>query len=120
MPVLVIGAVTQVRVRLEGVADEHDLALGPRVREGAHERRQHHVEEGEHGHQCRGLPGRRLRRLQQFDGGNEQRVVGERREELRRHDGVETALHPVRRGAGSGLLMPANFGCLQATRGYIT
>jgi hypothetical protein len=38
--------------------------------------------------------------LQQFDGGDEQRVVGERREELRRHDGVETALHPcVGRGA---------------------
>jgi hypothetical protein len=72
---------------------EHDLALGHGVGEGAHERRQHDVEQGEHGHQRRALPLGRAAGLEQFHGGHEQRVVGQRREELRRHDGVETALH---------------------------
>jgi hypothetical protein len=81
---------------LDRVADEHDLALGHGVGEGAHERRQHHVEQREHRHQCRAPARSGPGRLQQFDGGDEQRVVGQRREELRRHDGVETALHPVR------------------------
>ena len=41
---------------------------------------------------------------QQFHRGHEQRVVRQRREELRRHDGVEAALHRAGFGGGSGWL----------------
>ena len=78
---------------LDRVADEHHLALGQGVGEGAHQRRQRDVEDGEDGHQRRALPFRGSCGAQQFDGSNEKRLVGQRREELRRHDGVETALH---------------------------
>ena len=40
---------------------------------------------------------------EQLDRGDEQRVVGERREELRRHDGVETALHRSVGSAGDSV-----------------
>ncbi len=84
----------QAAQHLDAVADEHDPALGHRVGEGADEGRQQHVEQREHRRQGRHLPGRRVRRLQQLDGGHQQRVVSQRAEELRRHDGVETLLHP--------------------------
>ena len=77
--------------------------LGTRVGEGADEGRQHHVEQREHRRQRRAsarLGG--ARRAQQFDGGDQQRVVSQRAEELRRHDGVETFFHRVARAAGAG------------------
>jgi hypothetical protein len=78
---------------LDAVGDEHHPALGDRVGKCADEGRQHHIEEGEHRHQCGRLPGRRTVAAQQLDGGDEQCVVGERAEELRRHDGREAFFH---------------------------
>ncbi|MPN33705.1 hypothetical protein SDC9_181196 [bioreactor metagenome] len=80
---------------LDGIADEHHLALGHRIGKCAHERRQHHVEQRKHGHQCGALPFWRTAGAQQLHGGHEQGIVGQRAEELRRHDGIETALHRV-------------------------
>jgi hypothetical protein len=78
---------------LDGVADEHDLALGPRVGKRTDEGREHHVEQGKERHQRGALPLGRAACAQQFDRSHEQRVVRQRTEELRRHDGVEAALH---------------------------
>ena len=82
---------------LDAVADEHDAALGQRIGEGADEGRQHDVEQREHRHQGGALPFGGARRAQQLDRGDEQRVVGQRAEELRRHDGRETFFHRVAR-----------------------
>ena len=66
---------------------------GAGVGKSAHKRRQHHVEQREQRHQGRALPFGGAARAQQFDGSHEQRVVSQGAEELRRHDGVEAALH---------------------------
>ncbi len=95
---------------LDRVAHEHDLALGHRVREGAHEGGQHHVEQGEHRHQRGPLPFRGAVGAQQFDGRHEECVVGQRAAELRRHDGVETALHRMAVGCISGTDALLNLG----------
>jgi hypothetical protein len=78
---------------LDGVADEHHLALGQAVGEGADEGRQQHIEEREHRHQAGALRTAGVERAQQFHRGDEQGVVGQRAEELRRHDGVEAFFH---------------------------
>jgi hypothetical protein len=80
---------------LDGVADEHDAPFGLGVGKRPHKRRQHHIKQGKHGHQSGTLPLRGLAAAQQLHGHNEQRVVGQRAEKLRRHDGVEAALHVV-------------------------
>ena len=78
---------------LDRVADEHHLTLGPRVSKSAHEGREDHVKQRKQRHQRCRLPARRLLRAQQLDGHHKERVVRQRAEELRRHDGVEAALH---------------------------
>ena len=79
-----------------------DAALGHRVRECADEGREPHVGNGEEELEQRHHP-LRCRHLDQHrDRCHQQRVLGERREELRRHDDVETERH-ARTGAASGM-----------------
>ena len=85
---------------LDRVRDEHDRALGHRVGEGADQRRQDHVEQREHRRQRRDVPRGRAAGPQQLDGGDEQCVVRQRAEELRRHDRVEAFFHSLRVGGG--------------------
>src|SRR5690606_30551927 len=59
-----------------------------------HERGQHHVGDGEEELEQRRHPRRRVHLEEERDRGDEQRVVRERRKELRRNDRVEPALHP--------------------------
>ncbi len=80
---------------LDGVGDEHHAPFGHGVGERAHQRRQQHVEQREHRRQRRNLPGRRVRGPQQLDGADQQCVVSQRAEELRRHDGVEASFHAL-------------------------
>jgi hypothetical protein len=87
------GQHQQTTHHLDGVAHEHDLALGQRIGKRTDKGRQHHVEQGEHGHQRSTLPLGGAARAQQLHGRHKQCVVGERAEKLRRHDGVKTALH---------------------------
>jgi len=68
---------------LDGIADEHDPALGQRIGKGADKGRQHHVEQGEHGDQGGTLPFGRTAGAQQLHGCDEQGVVGQRAEKLR-------------------------------------
>jgi hypothetical protein len=88
---------------LDRVADEHHPALGDAVGEGADEGREHDVEQREHRGQRGHLPGRCLGEPQHLDGGHEQCVVGQRAEELRRHDGREAFFHRVARRAGAAV-----------------
>jgi hypothetical protein len=78
---------------LDAVGDQHHLALGHRVRERTDQRRESDVGDHEAHLERGGHPRRFLQFTEQRDRGDQQRVVGERREELRRHDGVEPALH---------------------------
>src|SRR6266571_2385249 len=78
---------------LDGVGDEHHAALGDRVGEGSHERGEHDVGHGKEELQQRYHPRRAVKLQELGDRGDQQRVVGERAEELRRHDGVEAAFH---------------------------
>jgi hypothetical protein len=78
------------------MAFEMNITLRDRIGEGADEGRQQHVEEREHRHQRGALPLGGTPRAQQLDRGDEQRVVGQRAEELRRHDGREPFFHPCR------------------------
>jgi hypothetical protein len=78
---------------LDRVADEHHSPFGQGVGKGAHQWRQHHVEDGKDRHQCRALPFGRSRAPHELDRHDKDRVVGQRRKELGRHDRVETALH---------------------------
>jgi hypothetical protein len=82
---------------LDAVRIEHHLALGHRVGEGADEGCQHDVEEGEHRHQRGALPLGGAGGSQQLDSGDKECVIGQRAEELRRHDGVEAAFHRAMR-----------------------
>jgi hypothetical protein len=79
---------------LHRVGDEHHLALGQPVGERADPRREHHVGDDEEELEVRREPGRAVGLHQQRDGRDEQCIVGERREELRRHDDVEAGIHP--------------------------
>src|SRR5690606_24688630 len=79
---------------LDRVRHEHDAALREGIGEGAHERGQHHVGDGEEELEQRRHPRRRMHLEEERDRGDEQRVVRERRKELRRNDRVEPALHP--------------------------
>ena len=80
---------------LDAVAHQHDLAFGVGIGKSAHKRRQNHIKQREHRHQRGLLPLGRLRAAQQLHGSYKQGVVGQRAEELRRHDGEKSALHPV-------------------------
>ena len=80
---------------LDGVADEHDLTFRSGVGKRAHKRRQHHVKQGEHGHQSGALPLVSATGANEFNSRDKQRVVGQRAEKLGRHDGVKTALHEI-------------------------
>ena len=77
---------------LDRIGDQHDAALRHRVRKGPDQRRQHDI-----GHEAllqrRRHPIRLVQLLEERNGGNQQRVVRERRKKLRRHDRVETGLH---------------------------
>ena len=88
---------------LDRVRDEHHRALGHRVGEGADDRRQDHVEQREHRRQRRDVPRGRAAGSQQLDRGDQQCVVRQRAEELRRHDGVEAFFHSLRVGGASEL-----------------
>jgi hypothetical protein len=83
----------QAAQHLDRIAQEHHPPLGQGIGKGAHEWCQHHVKQREHGHQCSALPLGGAVAAQQFHGGDEQGIVGQRAEKLRCHDGVETALH---------------------------
>ena len=81
---------------LDRVRDEHHRALGHGVGEGADEaapapRRTARTSAPAPG-SATPAPGV----FEQFDRSNQQRVVGQRAEELRRHDGVETFFHSSR------------------------
>ena len=79
--------------RLQEVREKHDPALRHRVGEKAHPGGEQHVTHDEEELQQRSHPLRRADRSEQRDGGDEQGIVGERREKLRRHDGVKTTIH---------------------------
>ena len=81
---------------LEAVGDEHHAALGHGVREYAPPGRETHVAHHEEELQKRRHPVRSLQIGQKRDGGDEKRIVGERRQKLRRHDRVETSIHETR------------------------
>ena len=83
----------QAAADLDQVGDEHHAALGHRIGKRADERGQCHVGHEEEQLEHRRHPLRRVDVAQQRDGGDEQRVVGERRAELRGHDRVEAAFH---------------------------
>ena len=85
----------QAAQHLDGVADQHDPPFGHGIGKRPDKRGQHHVKQGKHGHQSRLLPLVRPRTAQKCDRGNEQGIVGQRAEKLRRHDGIETALHAI-------------------------
>ena len=101
---------------LDAVADEHDPALGHGVGEGADEGRQEHVGDGEEELEQGFVLGRGLNLPQGGDGGDEQRVVGQRGEELRRHDDVEPAIHSGCRhlGCRGCMILPI---CIERVRG---
>ena len=80
---------------LDQVREEHHPALGQRIGNRADERGQDHIEQREHGHQCGGLPCGLPRAFQQLHPRHEQRVVSQRAEKLRRHDGVKTFFHSL-------------------------
>jgi hypothetical protein len=67
--------------------------LGHRIGECADQRREDHVGDDEGLLQRWQHPLRFLQFLEQPDGSDEQRVIGERAEKLRRHDRVEAGLH---------------------------
>ena len=68
---------------LDAVAEQHDLALGLRVRVGPDEGCKNHVEQGKHGHQRGLLPFGCPAAAQQLHRAHEQGVVCQRAEELR-------------------------------------
>ena len=78
---------------LEAVGDEHYAALGHGIRENAHPGRKTHVAHHEEELQKRRHPVRSLQVGQERDGGDKERIVGKRRQKLRRHDRVETSIH---------------------------
>jgi hypothetical protein len=88
--------------QLHCVGHEHHAAFGQGIRERTDERRQHDIGENEkllkHGR----LPCLCMDARQQRDRGEQQCVVGQRREKLRCQDGVEPAVHGVGAG-GSGM-----------------
>ncbi len=82
---------------LDRVGDQHHATLGHRVGEGADERREDDIRDDEALLQRRGHPCRLVQLAQERDGGDQERIVGERRKELRRHDGVKAGFHLSRR-----------------------
>jgi len=78
---------------LDRVGDQHHPALGHRIGESTDDRRKDHVRDDKGLLQRRQHPFRFPQFLKEPDGGDQQRVVGERAEELRRHDRVKTGLH---------------------------
>ncbi len=80
---------------LDRVADEHHAPLRQRIRERTDEGREHDVGEYEKDLQHRRLPARRVHVLEQGNGGEQQSVIGECGEKLRRQDRVEAAGHPA-------------------------
>ncbi|MNL12573.1 hypothetical protein D3C87_1334450 [compost metagenome] len=56
---------------LDGIGDQHDLALGHGVREGPHKGRQHHIGQHEEQLQQRGHPLRGMQFGEKGDGGDE-------------------------------------------------
>ena len=78
---------------LDRVADEHDAPFGHRVGKGADEGGEGDIRDGEEGLE-QGLVGRRrIHFAQRGNGDDEERVVGQGREKLRRHDDVEAERH---------------------------
>jgi hypothetical protein len=78
---------------LDQVGDEHHASLGHRIGKGADESGQQDVEQDERQLQQRGERSRGFHRRQQTDRDKYQRVVCQRRKELRRHDGIKTTIH---------------------------
>ena len=78
---------------LDAVGDQHDAALRHRIGERADQRGEQHVGQDEALLQARRHPAGLVEVAEQGDRGDQQRVVGERAEELRRHDRVEAGLH---------------------------
>ncbi len=79
---------------LDGIGVEHHFAFWQCIRESTNERGKHHIADREKKLQ-HGLHPLGCRHFnQQGDRGDEQRVVGKRGKELRRHDGVEAFFHP--------------------------
>src|SRR5260363_133 len=75
------------------IRHQHHAAFGHCIGEGADKSRQRNIEENKKQLEQRRHPGRRSDVMQQGNRGNEQRVIGERREKLRRHDGIKAILH---------------------------
>jgi hypothetical protein len=100
---------------LDRVRDQHHVPLRHRIGECADERGEDHVGDDEALLQRRRHPRRLVQLAQQRDRGNEQRVVGERREELRRDDRIEAGFHRAL-GADRGLRDALAFvvGCYNA------
>jgi len=80
---------------LHRIGDEHHPPLGHGIRKGPHKGRQQHVGNGEKELEQRVVGVRRLHFPEGVDGGDEQGIVGERGEKLRRHDDVKAKLHAV-------------------------
>ena len=78
---------------LDQIGDEHHLAFGVGVGKGTDKRCQHDIRENEEQLQHRRHPLGRLQRSQKRDRNDQQCVISERRKKLRRHDGVEAAIH---------------------------
>ena len=87
---------------LDAVGDQHHLALRHRIGERADQGREQDVRQDEALLQARRHPAGLVEIAQQGDRGDQQGVVGERAEKLRRHDRVEAGLHrPPRHDTGS-------------------
>ena len=78
---------------LDRVGDQHHATLRHRIGERADERREHTYETTKLCFSAGVIHAGSCSSPQQRDRGDQQRVVGERRKELRRHDGVEAGFH---------------------------
>ena len=78
---------------LDRVGEQHHAAFGHRIGERADEGSEHDIRHDEALLQRRRHPGRLVELAQQRDRGDQQGVIGERAEELRRHDRVEAGFH---------------------------
>jgi hypothetical protein len=78
---------------LDGVADQHHPPLGHGVGKSPDKSRQQHIGQGEEQLEERFVFLGGLHLPEYIDGGDQQGIVGQRREELRRHDHVETEGH---------------------------
>ncbi|KAG0163715.1 hypothetical protein DFQ30_011127 [Apophysomyces sp. BC1015] len=78
---------------LDRVGDEHDAAFRARVRICTNKGSKYNIRQDKEQLQQRRHPVRRVKVFQQSYRSDQKRTVGERRKELRCHDGVKTFLH---------------------------